>query len=151
MKNFSFFECVFFILQNLWGVLKSCQIISYSPKNNNTFISMINSVFYLLVVSFCSGGNLKDRVSLSHLTAFCPLLKACASVPGTGPRWCSLKNNSLRALAGQLSWQSIILMHQGCGFDPWSGHRQEATNEYINKWNTKWMFLFLFEALPFSL
>ena len=26
-------------------------------------------------------------------------------------------------------------MHKGCGFDPQSGHIQEATNEYINNWN----------------
>ena len=41
-------------------------------------------------------------------------------------------------------------MHKGCGFDPQSGHIQEATNEYINNWNNKPMFLFLKSALKFS-
>ena len=28
-------------------------------------------------------------------------------------------------------------MHQGCVFDPLSGHIQESTNECISKWNNK--------------
>ena len=29
----------------------------------------------------------------------------------------------------------IVLINQGCGFDPWSGHLKESINECINKWN----------------
>ena len=32
---------------------------------------------------------------------------------------------------------TTILLCQGCGFDPWSEHMQESTNESINKWNNK--------------
>ena len=32
---------------------------------------------------------------------------------------------------------SIVPMHPGWGFDPQSGHVQEATNESINRWNNK--------------
>ena len=32
---------------------------------------------------------------------------------------------------------SVILIHQGCRLDPWSGPIQESTNECINKWNKK--------------
>ena len=39
-------------------------------------------------------------------------------------------------------------MHQGCGFDPQSGHIQESMNERINKWDNKSMFLSL--SLPLS-
>ena len=47
-------------------------------------------------------------------------------------------------LAGWLSClQHCPPDRQGCGFDPWSGHIQEATNEYINKWNNKSMSLSL--------
>ena len=42
---------------------------------------------------------------------------------------------------GQVGW-SIVLMHQGCRFGPWSGHIQESTNEGMDKWN-KLMFLSL--------
>ena len=35
---------------------------------------------------------------------------------------------------------SVVLIR---GFDPWSGHIQETTNEYINKWDNKSMFLSL--------
>ena len=31
----------------------------------------------------------------------------------------------------------VSLMHQGCRFDPWSGHIQESVNECTNKWNNK--------------
>ena len=34
-------------------------------------------------------------------------------------------------------------MHQGCGFDPWSGHTQESINECMNKWNKELVFLSL--------
>ena len=37
-------------------------------------------------------------------------------------------------------------MHQGCRFYPWSRHIRESTDECINKWNNKSMFLFL--SLP---
>ena len=37
----------------------------------------------------------------------------------------------------------IIPIRQGCMSGPWSGHRQEATNECISKWNDKLMFLSL--------
>ena len=40
-----------------------------------------------------------------------------------------------------LAGYSIILIHQGCRFDPQSGYIQESTNECINKWNDKPMFL----------
>ena len=32
---------------------------------------------------------------------------------------------------------SVVHIHQSCGFDPWSGHIQESTNEFINKWNNE--------------
>ena len=38
-------------------------------------------------------------------------------------------------------------MHQGCVFDPLSGHIQESTNECISKWNNKKNQCF---ALPLS-
>ena len=37
--------------------------------------------------------------------------------------------------------QNVIPIHQGCEFIPRSGHIQESTNECINKWNNKSMFL----------
>ena len=41
------------------------------------------------------------------------------------------KNKNIRALARQ----SIVLIHEGCVFDPCSG--QESANECIDKWNDK--------------
>ena len=32
---------------------------------------------------------------------------------------------------------AIILMHQGCRFNPCSGHIQESTSELISEWNNK--------------
>ena len=37
----------------------------------------------------------------------------------------------------------VILIHQGCGFDPWSRYIEDSTNECINKWNNKSMFFSL--------
>ena len=37
-------------------------------------------------------------------------------------------------LGRSVGWSTILLC-QGCGFDPRSGHMQESTNECINKWN----------------
>ena len=42
--------------------------------------------------------------------------------------------------------ESIVPLPQGLGFDPHSGHTRESTNECINKWNNKSMFLSL--SLP---
>ena len=47
--------------------------------------------------------------------------------------------------------QKVIPLHQGCGFDPWSGHIQKSANGYINKWNSKLMFLSLSLSLFLSL
>lgn len=33
----------------------------------------------------------------------------------------------------------VTRMHRGRGFSPWSGHLQQSTNKYINKWNDKSM------------
>ena len=38
---------------------------------------------------------------------------------------------------------NIIPIHQGCGFDPRSGHIQESTNECIKKCDNKLMSLSL--------
>ena len=43
---------------------------------------------------------------------------------------------------------SIILMHQSCRFNPWSGHLEESTNECISKWNNTLIFLTLFLSSP---
>ena len=48
----------------------------------------------------------------------------------TGPGWLALLI-------------SVVPTLQGCGFDPQSGHMQASTNECINKWNNKSMFLCL--------
>ena len=32
---------------------------------------------------------------------------------------------------------SIVLIRQGCGFDPPSGHIQETTNEHMGRWNNR--------------
>ena len=37
--------------------------------------------------------------------------------------------------------ESVVLLQQGRGFDPQSGRTQEATDECINKWNNKSVFL----------
>lgn len=52
------------------------------------------------------------------------------------------------ALAGWLSWR-IVLMCQACGFNSWSGHIQESTNECLNGWTSKSVSVFL--PPPFSL
>ena len=46
--------------------------------------------------------------------------------------------------------QSIIPIYQGCMVNCHSGHIQESTNEYINKWNNKLMFLSLPSSLSLS-
>ena len=46
---------------------------------------------------------------------------------------------------------NVILMRQGCGFDPWSGHIQESTNECVYEWNNKSMSLSLSPSPPLSL
>ena len=33
--------------------------------------------------------------------------------------------------------RALSRLHQGCGFNPQSGHIRESTNECINKWNNK--------------
>ena len=38
-------------------------------------------------------------------------------------------------------------MHQGCGFEPLSGHIQGSTSERIGGWNSRSMFLSLFLSL----
>ena len=45
--------------------------------------------------------------------------------------------------------QSFIPILQGCRFDPWSGHTQKSTNEYINEQNNNSMFLSF--SFPLSL
>ena len=37
-------------------------------------------------------------------------------------------------LGRSVGW-TIVMICKGCGFDPWSGHIQEATNECISNWN----------------
>lgn len=39
-------------------------------------------------------------------------------------------------------------MGQGCGFDPQSGHLQDAANEFITKWNNKLWSLSVFPPPP---
>ena len=57
--------------------------------------------------------------------------------------WTNLENFTLNKgqpySASSVGW-SIVLTCQDCEFDPQSGHIQ-ATNECINKWNNKSMFL----------
>ena len=47
------------------------------------------------------------------------------------------------ALARYLSWLEHHPNILRLKFDPWSGHIQDSTNECINKWNNKSMFLSL--------
>ena len=53
---------------------------------------------------------------------------------------------TLFSLAGQLIWlerNPYMPKCQGCGFDPWSEHIQESTNECLNKQNNKLTSFFL--------
>ena len=45
-----------------------------------------------------------------------------------------------------VSW-SIVLIRQGCGFDPQSGCIQESTSDCIDQWNNEWIFLSPFLSL----
>ena len=49
------------------------------------------------------------------------------STPGKG------KKTRSPGQVAQLVRTSSLYIHQSCRFDPWSGHTQEATNEYVNK------------------
>ena len=43
------------------------------------------------------------------------------------------------ALAGKLTGLECHPDIQVCGYDPWSGRKQESTNACISKWNYKLM------------
>lgn len=43
---------------------------------------------------------------------------------------------------GSIGWNAVPI-RQGCGFNPWSRHIREATNECGNKWDNKSVFLSL--------
>ena len=58
-----------------------------------------------------------------------------------------LKNTVGPWLTGSGSW-SVSPIHQGCAFEPQSGHTQEAANECMKEWNNKVMFLSLSLSLP---
>ena len=57
------------------------------------------------------------------------------------------KNSFQPGPRSSVGW-SIILLHRGCGFNPQSGHIQEATYECINKRNNKSMSLSLSLSSP---
>ena len=59
----------------------------------------------------------------------------------------SLRSKILPWAGSSVGW-SVILMHSGCGFDPWSGYIQGSTDKCISKWNNKSVSLYL--ALSFS-
>ena len=54
------------------------------------------------------------------------------------------KKSPLIALAGLLNWLEHYPYTKVTGFDPQSRHIEESTNECINKWNKKSVFLSLF-------
>ena len=43
---------------------------------------------------------------------------------------------------GSVGWSDVPI-RQGCVFDPWSGHIQESTSEYVDKSSNKSMSLSL--------
>ena len=51
----------------------------------------------------------------------------------------SLQLRSFWPWPGSSVGSSIITIHQGCGFNPKSGHIEESNNECIDKFNNKWM------------
>ena len=57
------------------------------------------------------------------------------------------KKQTSRPWPGSSVGWSIVPLQQGFGFDPESGHTQDAPKECINKWNNKSMF----PSLPLSL
>ena len=56
---------------------------------------------------------------------------------------------------GSMPWRASLVrsssQYAECKLDPWSGNIQESTNECINKWNKKTLFLSLSLSRPLSL
>ena len=71
-------------------------------------------------------------VPFNYYTTSAALQSKCCSCLPSGDR-----RSASVALARCSAGWSIVLMRQGCVFDPWSGHVQESVNECINKWINK--------------